>query len=79
MCEPAEIVEATWNPGASRPIWQFDLRERIVQIGGSDGVGARRIRVREFTDSQIELRMMVAYFAGLATGPALFFVIRLFV
>ena len=51
----------------------IELHERTVQIGGYEYdngpvrivVMPRRIRIREFTDSQIDLRMMLAFFAGL--------------
>lgn len=50
------------------------LHERTVQIGGYEYdngnvhvvVMPRRIRIREFTDSQIELRMLIAFAVGLA-------------
>jgi hypothetical protein len=55
----------------------FTLRERTVTIGGYEyeegGVRhvvlARKIRVREFTDAQIELRMFLSFVAGLAVAP----------
>jgi hypothetical protein len=49
------------------------LHERTVTIGGYEYdqgnvrvvVMPRRIRIREFTDSQIEFRMLLAFFVGL--------------
>lgn len=52
----------------------FTLHERTITLGGyeydRDGVRVvvlpRRIRIREFTDAQIELRMLIAFAVGFA-------------
>ena len=54
----------------------IELYERTVQIGGDewwDGnvhhrVMPRTIRIREYTDSQIEVRFMLGFLAGFALG-----------
>ena len=52
----------------------IELHERTVTLGGyeyDDGgvrvvVLPRRIRIREFTDAQIELRLLIAFVVGFA-------------
>lgn len=60
-----------------------ELHTRYVEVGGyeyNDGrihfvVGRRRFRIREYEDSQIHLRMLIAFAVGLVP----FFVMLLFV
>ena len=57
-------------------MWTIPLHERTVTLDGceyDDGpvrvkVQPRTFRIREYEDSQIHLRMMLAFYAGLAAG-----------
>lgn len=64
----------------------IELHTRYVTIGGheyDDGkfhikVMPRTFRIREFEDSQIELRMFLSFMAGVMLSPTINFVVWIF-